>query len=112
MQQSRSPNSPHIVTLVMAAAIGPLAMNVFLPSLPGMARFFASDYAVVQLAVSLYLAATAYLMINTLLASPGRALAGLGVVALGLPFYAWYARRLPPVRTEDWLGSAEASRDG
>lgn len=63
MQQSRSPNPPHIVTLVMAAAIGPLAMNVFLPSLPGMARFFASDYAVVQLAVSLYLAATAILQL-------------------------------------------------
>jgi APA family basic amino acid/polyamine antiporter len=52
---------------------------------------------------ALYLAATAYLMVNTLLATPGRALAGLGVVALGLPFYAWYARRLPPARTEDWL---------
>jgi APA family basic amino acid/polyamine antiporter len=52
---------------------------------------------------ALYLAATACLMINTLLATPGRALAGLGVVALGLPFYAWYARRLPPARTEDWL---------
>ena len=63
MPQPQSPNQPHIVTLVMAAAIGPLAMNVFLPSLPGMARFFASDYAVVQLAVSLYLAATAILQL-------------------------------------------------
>jgi DHA1 family bicyclomycin/chloramphenicol resistance-like MFS transporter len=54
---------PHLATLVMAAAIGPLAMNVFLPSLPGMARYFATDYAVMQLAVSLYLAATAILQL-------------------------------------------------
>ena len=52
---------------------------------------------------ALFLAATAYFMINTLLATPGRALAGLGVVALGLPLYAYYARRLPPSRPEDWL---------
>ena len=51
----------------------------------------------------LFLLATAYLMINTLLATPGRALAGVGIVALGLPLYAYYARRLPPSRPEDWL---------
>ncbi|MDQ2634626.1 MAG: multidrug effflux MFS transporter [Pseudomonadota bacterium] len=55
--------APHLVTLVMAAAIGPLAMNIFLPSLPGMARHFDTDYAVMQLAVSLYLAATAVLQL-------------------------------------------------
>jgi len=54
---------PHVVTLVMAASVGPLAMNVFLPSLPGMARHFESDYAVMQLAVSFYLAATAVLQL-------------------------------------------------
>lgn len=54
---------PGIATLVMAASVGPLAMNVFLPSLPGMARYFSADYAVVQLAVSLYLAATALLQL-------------------------------------------------
>ncbi len=52
---------------------------------------------------ALYLAATGWLMINTLLATPGRALAGLGVVALGFPLYWYYARRLPPARAEDWL---------
>jgi APA family basic amino acid/polyamine antiporter len=52
----------------------------------------------------LFLAATAYLMINTVLATPGRALTGLGVVALGLPVYVYYARHLPPSRPEDWLG--------
>jgi DHA1 family bicyclomycin/chloramphenicol resistance-like MFS transporter len=56
-------HSPHLVTLVMAAAVGPLAMNVFLPSLPGMARHFSTDYAVMQLAVTLYLGATALLQL-------------------------------------------------
>jgi basic amino acid/polyamine antiporter, APA family len=51
----------------------------------------------------LYLVATGYLMINTFLATPERALAGLGVVALGLPLYAYYARKLPPARPADWL---------
>ena len=55
--------APHLVTLVMAAAIGSLAMNIFLPSLPGMAHYFDSDYAIMQLAVSLYLAATAVLQL-------------------------------------------------
>ncbi|MET0168869.1 MAG: multidrug effflux MFS transporter [Aliihoeflea sp.] len=54
---------PHIFTLVMATASSALAMNVFLPSLPGMARHFKTDYAVVQLAVALYLAATAVLQL-------------------------------------------------
>jgi len=63
---------------------------------------------------TLYLLATAYLMINTLLATPGRALAGVGIVALGLPLYAYYARRLPPSRPEDWLIAADSAlpRDG
>lgn len=57
----RSP--PHIVTLVLAAATSALSMNVFLPSMPGMAVYFDTDYAVVQLAVSLYLVATGVLQI-------------------------------------------------
>ena len=52
---------------------------------------------------ALFLAATAYLLINTFLATPRRALASLGIVALGLPLYLYYARRLPPSRPEDWL---------
>lgn len=50
---------PHIMTLVIATATGALSMNVFLPSLPGMARFFSVEYATIQLTVTLYLAATA-----------------------------------------------------
>ncbi|GIL00113.1 MAG: Bcr/CflA family drug resistance efflux transporter [Alphaproteobacteria bacterium] len=54
---------PHIITLVFAAALGPVAMNVFLPALPAIARDFNTDYAVAQLAVPLFLAATAFFQI-------------------------------------------------
>ncbi len=54
---------PHIVTLVLCSATGALSMNVFLPSMPGMARFFDVDYALMQLTVSLFLASTAVLQL-------------------------------------------------
>ena len=54
---------PHILTLVVSAATAALAMNIFLPSLPAIARHFDADYAVVQLMVSLYLFATAVLQL-------------------------------------------------
>lgn len=47
---------PHITTLILMASISALAMNAFLPSLPGMAIYFGVDYALMQLSVSLYLA--------------------------------------------------------
>lgn len=64
---------------------------------------------------ALFLAATAYLMINTVLATPGRALAGIGIVALGLPLYLFHARGLPRSRPEDWLvaaGTGQAKNGG
>jgi APA family basic amino acid/polyamine antiporter len=60
---------------------------------------------------ALFLLGTAYLMINTLIATPGRALAGIGIVALGLPLYAFYARGLPPDRAEDWLVIPSSTAD-
>ena len=54
---------PHIVTLVLLAGLSALAMNVFLPSLPRMTEHFQTDYAVIQLSVSLYLAFNAVLQI-------------------------------------------------
>lgn len=50
---------PHIVTLVLATGVAALSLNIFLPSLPGMARHFGVDYGLMQLAVSAYLAASA-----------------------------------------------------
>ncbi|WP_367714558.1 multidrug effflux MFS transporter [Nitratireductor sp. GISD-1A_MAKvit] len=60
----RTDTPPHIVTLVIATATAAVSMNVFLPSLPGMADYFQADYGIVQLAVSLYLAATAILQLG------------------------------------------------
>jgi len=54
-----------------------------------------------------YLLGIAWLTLNTLLAMPGRSLAGLGLIALGLPVYAYYARGRPPSRVEDWLDNDE-----
>lgn len=78
--------SPHILTLVSIAAIGPLAMNVFLPSMPGMARYFDTDYRIIQLLVSLYLVAIALtqLIVGPLSDRYGRRpvlLGGLGIFA-------------------------------
>jgi APA family basic amino acid/polyamine antiporter len=42
---------------------------------------------------ALYVLATLWLVVNTLHATPGRALAGLGLIALGLPFYWAFSRR-------------------
>lgn len=50
---------PRLLTLVVAASVGPLAMNVFLPSLPNMSAHFGVPYSVIQLVVSLYLVALA-----------------------------------------------------
>ncbi len=78
---------PHIATLVLMTGIGALSMNIFLPSLPGMARDFGVDYSVMQLSVSAYLAvcAAAQLVIGPLSDRIGRRpmiLGGLSVFLL------------------------------
>jgi len=55
--------APHILTLILLAGIAALNMSIFLPSLNRMATHFGADYAVMQLAVSGYLAATAVLQV-------------------------------------------------
>ncbi|MCB6179703.1 Bcr/CflA family efflux MFS transporter [Rhodobacter sp. Har01] len=54
---------PHLVTLVLIAGLSALTMNIFLPSLPGMAAFFGVPYGVMQQSVALYLALSAALQI-------------------------------------------------
>lgn len=66
-RQSIARTPPHLLTLVALSGIAALSMNVFLPSLPGMARDFGVDYGVMQLSVSAYIGATAVLQ---LLAGP------------------------------------------
>jgi DHA1 family bicyclomycin/chloramphenicol resistance-like MFS transporter len=54
---------PHVITLVLLAGLSALTMNIFLPSLPGMAKWFEVPYALMQLSVALYLALSAALQI-------------------------------------------------
>ncbi len=54
---------PHIITLVLLAGVSALSMSVFLPSLPQMTEDFATEYAVMQLSISLYLAFTALIQL-------------------------------------------------
>ncbi len=54
---------PHIVTLVLMTGMSALSMSIFLPSLAAMTRYFDTDYAIMQIAVSGYLAATAVLQV-------------------------------------------------
>lgn len=64
--QSPSPSGrskPHIATLILLAGLSALAMNVFLPSLPGMAKYFQADYRLLQLSVALYLGVNAAVQI-------------------------------------------------
>jgi len=54
---------PHIITLVLIAGLSALSMNIFLPSLPNMTTYFQTDYALMQLSVSAYLAVNAVLQL-------------------------------------------------
>ena len=54
---------PHILTLILMAGVSALNMSIFLPSLNQMAVDFDTSYAMMQLSVSGYLAATAVLQI-------------------------------------------------
>lgn len=78
------PAQPRIITLVMIASAGSLAMNIFLPSLPTMARHFDVDYSVIQLVVSLYLVAMAFiqLVVGPLSDRFGRRPVVLGAMAI------------------------------
>ena len=42
---------------------------------------------------ALFLLVTAFLLVNTLITSPGRSMIGLGLIALGLPVYMLFARK-------------------
>jgi DHA1 family bicyclomycin/chloramphenicol resistance-like MFS transporter len=54
---------PKIATLILLAGLSALTMNIFLPSLPGMADHFGVSYGLMQQSVPLYLALSAALQI-------------------------------------------------
>lgn len=54
---------PHVSTLILLSGLSALAMNIFLPSLPGMTEYYQTDYRVMQLSVAVYLGVNAVLQI-------------------------------------------------
>jgi DHA1 family bicyclomycin/chloramphenicol resistance-like MFS transporter len=73
--------------LVVFTAVGPVALNLPLPAVPGLARDFAVDPGIIQLTITLYLAgmATAQLFLGPLSDRYGRRpvlIGSLGVAAL------------------------------
>ena len=78
---------PPILLLVLATAIGGLSMNIFIPSMPGLVRYFGTDIATVQLTLTLYLVgiAVGQLLYGPLSDHYGRRplmLAGVGLYAV------------------------------
>jgi DHA1 family bicyclomycin/chloramphenicol resistance-like MFS transporter len=51
---------PPILLLALATALSGVAMNIFIPSMPGMVRAFDTDIATVQLTLTLYLVGVAF----------------------------------------------------
>src|SRR6056297_1448548 len=54
---------PHLITLILLAGVSALSMNIFLPSLPGMALYFDTEYRVIQLSIAVYLGVNAALQL-------------------------------------------------
>ena len=50
---------PGLFILIAMSAIGPIALNIFIPSMPGLQAAFDTDYATVQLTLTFYLASLA-----------------------------------------------------
>lgn len=58
-QVSAAPK-PHIAMLVIMSAIGPVALNIFLPSMPNLTESLQTTHDLSQLTLTLYLLATAF----------------------------------------------------
>ncbi len=54
---------PHIATMILLTSLAALAMNLFLPSLPGMTAYFDTHYGIMQIAVAGYLGVNAVMQI-------------------------------------------------
>ncbi|WP_296425464.1 multidrug effflux MFS transporter [Yoonia sp.] len=54
---------PHLITLVLLTGVAALNISIFLPALAAMTEYFETDYAIMQIALSGYLATTAVIQI-------------------------------------------------
>jgi MFS family permease len=60
---TRAGSIGQFIVLVAIAGLGPMAINIIVPSLPGIARDLGSDYGVTQLTLSLFLASMALFLV-------------------------------------------------
>lgn len=52
--------APPLIILILATMASTFALNVFMPSMPGIARYFGTDFATVQLTLTLFLVGVAF----------------------------------------------------
>lgn len=75
---------PSILVLAALSTLAPLSLNIVVPSVPGISRYFSTDYATAQLTVTVFIIAMAIgqLVIGTLSDAYGRRpalLIGIGI---------------------------------
>jgi amino acid transporter len=84
------------LTLVPAAAWS-LVLRRTMPNLERPYRVWGYPWVPI-----IYLLVTVYLLVNTLMATPSRALAGIVLIILGLPVYEYFRRRAGDVVPPQW----------
>lgn len=83
-----------IFAVLIFVALATASVFVFRRRLPDAERSYRTiGYPIVPI---LFLLVAGWLVVNTLLTTPGRALAGVGLMLAGLPFYWYWSRRPQP----------------
>ena len=81
-------------SILIFVALGTASVFIFRRQLPNAERAYRTwGYPIVP---ALFLLVSGWLLINTLLTTPGRAVAGLALMALGLPFFWYWSRTAKP----------------
>jgi MFS transporter, DHA1 family, multidrug resistance protein len=91
-----APPRPSFAILVAISAIGPLALNLFIPSMPGLEKTFAVSYGTVQLTLTLYILGMAVCQLIYGPASDKYGRRPLLLVGLSLFFVASLAAAIAP----------------
>jgi DHA1 family bicyclomycin/chloramphenicol resistance-like MFS transporter len=60
LSRPRPSPRPSLGILIAVTALGPMALNIFIPSMPGMTAVFGTDYGTIQLTLTLYLFGVAF----------------------------------------------------
>ena len=82
-----------IFAVLIFVALATASVFLFRRRLPDAERSYRTwGYPIVPV---LFLIVAGWLIVNTFMATPGRALAGVGLMLAGLPFYWYWTRRLP-----------------